>query len=370
MHLKSLRLHDFRSYEALMLLPPQGVTVIVGENGAGKTNLLEAVHLCCVGKSHRTSTDTEMIMYQKETAAVQLVVQRRDGDHDVGVRLYRNQKKKKVLFINAKPAKRMGEMMGHATCVMFSPEDLSIVKEGPQGRRKFLDILLSQRQGAYFYALQKYQSVLKQRNALLKVAFKVQQLEAQLDLWDEQLSEAAMPVIRMRYEAVSQLNTLSKAHYAYISDREDEELEIEYKTQFKQYSTKEDVKAMLKERRQEDIRRQVTSVGPHRDDLILSLKGKELRSFGSQGQVRTAALALRLSSFDMLSMTQEEPPLLLLDDVLSELDPMRRKKLISRIKNAQALLTCTDKSDFVGATPACVLRVEDGKVFEEKGDYV
>ena len=140
MRMTSLRLRDFRGYKQVLLTPPEGVTVLVGENGAGKTNLLEAVHLCCVGRSHRTSNDREMIRKDQETAAVQLTVERRDGRHEVGVRLFENARRRKIVYVNGKTAPRMGELMGHATCVIFSPEDLSLVKEGPGTRRKFLDI--------------------------------------------------------------------------------------------------------------------------------------------------------------------------------------------------------------------------------------
>ena len=168
MYIESLRLHDFRSYRQVMLTPPRGTTVFVGENGTGKTNLLEAVHLCCLGRSHRTSNDREMIRSGAETCAVQVRVQRGDGADTVGVRLFMpTEKKRKVLHINGKTASRTGELMGHVTCVMFSPEDIELMRGAPQGRRRFLDMLLSQCGAGYFYALQNYNSALKQRNALL-----------------------------------------------------------------------------------------------------------------------------------------------------------------------------------------------------------
>ena len=364
MRLISLRLHDFRSYHTLLLTPPEGVTVIVGENGAGKTNLLEAVHLCCLGRSHRTTTDGDMILHGRDTAAVQLAVERKDGRHEVGVRLYENQKRKKLLYIDGKTASRMGEMMGCATCVMFSPEDLSVVKDGPAARRRFLDMLLSQCQRAYFYTLQTYNAALRQRNALLKsLAFGGD--AAQLDVWDEQLALCAAPVVRLRAEAAERLNTLAGGHYAFIGGRGDETLSVAYRTQVDALTPDTQMLDMLKNARREDLRRQTTSVGPHRDDLTLTLAGRELRAFGSQGQARTAALALKLSAFDLLSDAQGEPPLLLLDDVLSELDPLRRRRLIERIRGAQALLTCTDRGDFTGAEPSCVLRVSNSVVTQE-----
>lgn len=366
MRLLSLRLHDFRSYKTLLLTPPDGVTVIVGENGAGKTNLLEAVHLCCVGRSHRTSTDGDMIRYGQETAGVQLVVERRDGKHDVGVRLYENQKRKKLLYLNGKIAPRIGEMMGHATCVIFSPEDLSIVKDSPAARRRFLDILLSQVQRAYFYALQTYNATLRQRNALLRTLSFQGGDASRLDVWDGQLAAAGAPVVRLRAEAAEKLNALARAHYAFIGGREDEIFRIIYKSQLLAPDPEQKFLEALKGARQEDLRRMTTTVGPQRDDLTLLLADKELRAFGSQGQIRTAALSLKLAAFDLLTKTQGEPPLLLLDDVLSELDPYRRQRLIERVKGAQALLTCTDRADFIGATPACVLKVSGGQIVQEQ----
>lgn len=361
MRITGLRLHDFRGYQQVLLSPPEGVTVLVGENGAGKTNLLEAVHLCCLGKSHRTSFDKEMIRMGQETAAVQLTVERSDGRHEVGVRLYENARRKKLIYVNGKIASRMGELMGHATCVIFSPEDLALVKEGPQTRRRFLDMLLSQQQRAYFYALQTYMSALKQRNALLKNGdFR------QLAAWDEQLAAAAAPVVRLRRETCAALSRSAEKHYLYIGGREEETFSLQYRSAL---SESADIQAdMLKGLeicRQEDMRRQTTCFGPHRDDLELFLRREPLKAFGSQGQMRTAALSMKLAAFDLLETVQGEPPLLLLDDVLSELDPERRRRLISRIGRAQALLTCTDPTDFIGARPACVLQVKNGEIKAE-----
>jgi len=360
MRMTVLRLRDFRGYQQLLFSPPEGVTVLVGENGAGKTNLLEAVHLCCLGKSHRTSTDTEMIRQGQETAAVQLTVEKNDGKHEVGIRLFENARRKKIVYVNGKTASRIGNLMGHATCVIFSPEDLGLVKEGPGTRRRFLDMLLSQQQKAYFYALQTYTSALKQRNALLKLGdFR------QLPAWDEQLAAASASVVRLRREAVSDLCARAAVHYRYIGGKENEVFHIQYRGQLSESSDpKQDMLQGLLAGREEDIRRQTTCFGPHRDELELTLSGKPIKAFGSQGQMRTAALSMKLAAFDLLEAVQGEPPLLLLDDVLSELDPDRRRRLISRIGRAQALLTCTDREDFIGAHPACVLRVENGNILE------
>ncbi|MBR6187120.1 MAG: DNA replication/repair protein RecF [Clostridia bacterium] len=358
MRMTGLRLRDFRGYKQVTLTPPEGVTMLVGENGAGKTNLLEAVHLCCLGRSHRTANDKDMIRQGTETAAVQLTVQRNDGKHEVGVRLFENARRRKIVYVNGKTASRMGDLMGHATCVIFSPEDLSLVKDGPQARRRFLDMLLSQQQTAYFYALQTYMSALKQRNALLKNG----DLRA-LSAWDEQLASAAAPVIRLRREACMQLQKRAQTHYHYIGGREEEVFSLKYVGALATSTDPaQDMLRGLHDSREEDQRRQTTSFGPHRDELELTLSGQLLKAYGSQGQMRTAALSLKLAAFDLLEALQGEPPLLLLDDVLSELDPDRRRRLISRIGRAQALLTCTDQADFIGARPACVLRVRQGEI--------
>lgn len=361
MRMTALRLRDFRGYQQVLLSPPEGVTVLVGENGAGKTNLLEAVHLCCLGRSHRTSVDKEMIRIGQETAAVQLTVERRDGKHEVGVRLFENARRRKIVYVNGKTASRMGELMGHATCVIFSPEDLGLVKDGPAVRRRFLDMLLSQRQRPYFYALQTYMSALKQRNALLK-----QGDLRQLQTWDEQLAAAAAPVVRLRREACEKLNERAQTHYRYIGGREEEIFALRYSSPLAvSPDIAEDMMKGLRAAREEDQRRQTTCFGPHRDDLELTLCGEQMKAFASQGQMRTAALSMKLAAFDLLEADQGEPPLLLLDDVLSELDPDRRRRLISRIGRAQALLTCTDEADFIGARPACVLRVNNGEISQE-----
>lgn len=362
MLLKQLRLHDFRSYKQLSITPPDGVTVIVGENGAGKTNLLEAIHLCCLGKSHRTSNDRDMIREGTETCGVHARVLRNVGIDEVGVRLYAKSRSKKMIYVNGKIVPRIGEMMGHINCVMFSPEDLDIVKGGPQNRRSFIDMLLSQSQAAYFYALQSYNNALKQRNALLKAIAKGES-RMQLDVWDEQLARRCVPIVRLRQQTADQLNYLAQKHYQVISGRERELLAIRFSSQLEaSINPQEDLFKLLQQGREDDIRRLSTSFGPHRDDLAIYLGGREIKTHGSQGQIRTAALALRLSEMDILTSVRGDPPLLLLDDVLSELDMTRRTRLIGQLRNVQTLITCTDLKELRGARPDCVLTVHDGIV--------
>lgn len=363
MLLKQLRLHDFRSYRQLSLTPPEGVTAIVGENGAGKTNLLEAVHLCCLGKSHRTSDDRDMVREGTETCAVHAKVLRIVGEDEVGVRIFARQRANKVVYVNGKTAPRIGEMMGHINCVMFSPEDLDIIKGGPMNRRRYLDMLLSQSDPAYFYALQHYQTVLKQRNALLRAILKGAAAPDQLDVWDEQLASYAVPLVRLRRRAAVELDTFGSRRYAYISDREDEKMSLRLNSQLGQ---RDDISGgmfdLLQRTHDEDIRRQTTTIGPHRDDLDFRLSGRDMKAYASQGQIRTAVLALRLAEMDIVSRMRSDTPLLLLDDVLSELDALRRTRLISCIKDVQTLITCTELEDLSGARVDGVLTVRDGMV--------
>lgn len=364
MYIETLRLHDFRSYRQVLLTPPRGTTVFVGENGTGKTNLLEAVHLCCLGRSHRTSNDREMIRMGAETCAVQVRVQREDGADTVGVRLFMpGEKKRKLLHINGKTASRTGELMGHVTCVMFSPEDIELMRGAPQGRRRFLDMLLSQCGAGYYYALQTYNSALKQRNALLHAIARREARVSQLEVWDDQLAAAAVPVVKARQYAAGSLCQLARGHYAHIGGRENEVFALRYVGHLAESaSPAEDLRQLLAARREEDLRRETTTAGPHRDDLLLTLAGEDMRAFASQGQMRTAVLALRLSEVDMLTQRQGESPLLLLDDVLSELDAGRRTRLLERITGIQTLLTCTDLSDLTGARTEAVLHVKLGEI--------
>lgn len=363
MRLTQLRLHQFRSYEHLTLMPPEGITVFVGENGAGKTNLLEAIHLCCLGRSHRTSNDRDMIRIGSRTCAVHAYVTRTSVQDEVGVRLYAQQGERKVIYVNGKTVPRIGELMGHMTCVMFSPEDLDLVKGSPLGRRNFLDMLLSQSQAAYFYAIQSYGAVLRQRNALLKEIARGRADTGSLGVWDEQLAKAAAPIVNHRREAAAAISGLAADHYGFISNRSKEKFFLRYQSTLMDSMNPElDLLKSLSSSREDDLRRLTTGPGPHRDDLQLMLAGQEMRSFASQGQARTAALAMRLAQIDILTKAHHEAPLLLLDDVLSELDEGRQARLLVRLDRLQTLLTCTELNSIKKVNPSCILTVKDGIV--------
>ncbi len=362
MVLTQLRLHDFRNYRQVSLTPPAGVTALVGENGAGKTSLLEAVHLCCLGRSHRSLSDRDLVRSGCETGAVHATVRKASRTDEAGIRLFSQSGKRKIIYINGKTAPRIGELMGHLTCVMFSPEDLEIVKGPPLARRRFIDMLLCQCEPSYFFALQKYHAVLRQRNALLRSGTGSPD-RRQLSAWDEQLAEAANPIALVRRQALEKLNGFAAGHYLHISGRETEALRLDCRgTLCESPDPRETLLKALCASRKEDLFRGTTGPGPHRDELQLTLAGCELKTFGSQGQMRTAALSLRLAQIDLLIEYRGDPPLLLLDDVLSELDGQRRARLLSRLKDIQTLLTCTDAGDLRDLRPDCVLRVREGNI--------
>ncbi len=343
-----------------MFAPSDGITVLYGKNGAGKTNLLEAIHLCCLGRSHRTSQDKELVMKGESQSLCQVKCDRLDGSHEVTVKLTPTEKKKKQIIINGKAAARIGEMMGHVTCVMFSPEDLGLVKDGPASRRKFMDMMISQLRPSYFYDLQKYMSALNQRNALLReLSFHPNpKKEGMLPIWEEQLAMFGGTIIEKRRQFTDGLCSLASENYRLVSGREKETFHVSYRGAVsKEDNPKEGLFKALELSRQDDLRRATTTIGPHRDDLTMTLTGRDMKVFASQGQIRTAALSLKLAELTMMEREHYEAPVLLLDDVMSELDLSRRELSLSRIKNVQTFVTCTDESDLAGAQAQRKIRV-------------
>jgi len=362
MHVKSLSLKNFRNYEQALIEPDKGVTVFTGPNAQGKTNILEAIHLCCLGRSHRTPRDEELIRWGASGARVQIQTAQQDGTHEVTILLEKSGKKKKTVRIGARQADRIGELFGHVCGVLFSPEDLSIVKSGPGERRRFLDMQLSQLRPSYFYALQRAVRTLNQRNALLKEIARTPSLLPTLDMWDEQLAKIGAEIAMNRREAIELLSqSAAKAHASLTGGRE--ELRLWY---ISQTAEGPDTASKLLERlhmaRSEDLRRMTTTVGIHRDDMGVTINGKEARTYASQGQQRSAVLSLKLAQLEMAAKETGEAPILMLDDVMSELDPGRRRQLIERIDRVQTFVTCTDVSDLAGARQGAVYHVENGRL--------
>jgi DNA replication and repair protein RecF len=361
MYFTSLKLNNFRNYAALDFAPVAGTTVLYGVNGSGKTNLLEAMHLLSVGRSHRTSVDREMIAQGESVAFVQGETRRLDGTHRLEVRLYPLDKPQKRVLLFGKPAQRIADMMGHATTVLFGPEDLRIVGDGPAARRRFVDMQLSQIRPSYVRALRNYLCALESRNALLKAQRQspAGDLDAQLDAWDEQLAIAAVGVVEARRWFLTELAANAATQYNAIAGEAEETFALHYVGPLAATDTPyRQMLAGLKRTRAEDRQRLFTGYGPHRDDVAMLLNGKELRAYGSQGQLRTAVLSMKLGEIRLIENEMGEKPALLLDDVFSELDLKRRSALLRSADGVQTILTCTDKADAADAHADAYYRVQ------------
>ena len=347
MIIDKLTLRNFRNYEETVLTPHEGVNLFFGANGSGKTNLLEAVHYCALGKSHRITGDQSAVRIGESFAVCGVSVTTGGVRREITVRLVPNELNKKVILVDQKPIRRFSDMMGCLQCVIFSPEDLGLIREGPSMRRRYLDMMISQVNRGYFIALQQYRSGLEQRNALLKNMRATGQNNAgMLDVFEQAMAAPAAVIVAARKKVIAMLAELAADTYRGISGRDGEEFQASYHSAFRDSeNVEEDFMRILKEDREEDLRLGITSDGPHRDDLNLSLNKKNMKVYASQGQIRTAALSLKLAQMKALRAMSGEAPVLLLDDVMSELDKERRTRLVKEISDYQTFITCTDESD-------------------------
>ncbi len=359
MRINHVTLTYFRNYERLSLSLEDGLNLFVGENAQGKTNLLEAIFICALGRSHRTKGDAEMIMHGYDTAKVALKFQDRLGNREIELEIARHAKKR--IKIDGKFIARSVEQMGVFNAVIFSPEDLSLVKDGPGERRRFMDMELSQMRPLYCKALQSYTRALRQRNALLKLR------EPRLDhlsVWECQMAEAAAKIAFWRADFIERLNELAGGIHARVC-RERETLLVEYESCIKEKSDASDYAEEflkhMKKHRESDLRRGITTFGIHREDLSVLINGQSARLFASQGQQRTAALSLKLSEITLVNELTDNEPVVLLDDVLSELDEFRRELLFEAIQGAQTLITCTGAEGYMPRADR-TYSVRDGRI--------
>jgi len=364
MLIERLRLNQFRNYQALELAPCGGVNVIAGNNAQGKTNAVEAVFLCALGRSHRTSRDAELIMSGCAGGYVGASLKSGTGPHLIEIKLREGERKK--IFIDRQQAARTAELMGVLNVVMFAPEDLAIVRDGPAERRRFLDMEISQLRPTYYRRLQQYNAALRQRNALLKDP---SVRPGMLDIWNEQLASLGSGIMLERCDFMDGLSTIAYDLHGSITGGK-EQLGVSYSPSVDMEAPEGVEGALLsalERSAQEDIRRGSTSVGPHRDDLTIKLGEVDVRVYGSQGQKRTAALSLKLSELALLRQLTGEPPVLILDDVMSELDDSRQKLLLSAMQGCQCFLTCTsaETARRAGLTDIKLFRCESGDITEE-----
>ena len=346
MLIEELKLKNFRNYSELTLHPHPGVNLYFGRNGSGKTNLLEAIHYCSLGRSHRISNDANTVKNGEAFALSSVSIRNSLGQREIAVRFHPDETQKKSILLDGKKIAKFSDMMGCLRCVIFSPEDLGLIKEGPSLRRRYLDMMISQINRGYFIALQQYRTCMDQRNALIRNLRANSYADtSMLSAFEETMAAPAAVIIRERRRIVSLLSECARETYQRVSDT-DEIFRLAYHSSVKEETEIEEVLCRLfRENREDDIRMGFTSVGPHRDDLILTLNKNQMKQFASQGQIRTAALSMKLSQMQILRDQSGEEPVLLLDDVMSELDRKRRACLIGEISSFQTFITCADRDD-------------------------
>ncbi len=339
MRIESLKLNHFRNYEQLELTFDPGTNLFYGDNAQGKTNVLEAVYLCGTTKSHRQGKDREMISFSQDEAHIRMEIVAKDIPYRIDMHLKKN--RAKGIAINGVPIHRASELIGLGNFVFFSPEDLNIVKSGPSERRKFMDMELSQLDKVYVHALAGYQKALLQRNKLLKDLRFYEDGEGLLDVWDDQLVSYGKRIIEERERFVQRLGeVILTIHEKLTGGRE--QLQVVYAPNV----TAEEFADRLSRERERDKKMRTTLLGPHKDDLFLISNGIDIRRYGSQGQQRTCALSLKLAEIELVRRVSGEMPVLLLDDVLSELDAARQHFLLESISHIQTLITCTGVDEF------------------------
>ncbi len=340
MVIKSLKLKNYRNYELLNLTFDPKTNILYGDNAQGKTNILEALYLSGTTKSHRGTKDRDLIQFGYDESHLETVIEKNGILFQIDMHLKKNSPK--GIAINKIPIRRAGELFGIVHFVFFSPEDLNIIKEGPAGRRRFIDLELSQLDRVYLSNLSNYNRIINQRNSLLKEIVYQKDLIDTLDIWDMQLAEYGTKIIERRKKFVQEVNEIiGEIHEKLTGGRE--KIQLSYETSAGDFSMEE----MLRKNRERDIRFKSTSAGPHRDDLCFRVGSLDIRKFGSQGQQRTAALSLKLSEIELVKMMIHDTPILLLDDVLSELDKNRQNYLLDSIHDIQTVITCTGLDEFV-----------------------
>ncbi len=357
MIIKSIELSNFRNYESLNLDFDKGTNILYGDNAQGKTNVLEAIYLSSITKSHKSSKDQDIIKFGEDEAHIRTYLEKDNDTYKVDMHLRKNSSK--VIAVNGQKLKKAAGLLGLLNVVFFSPEDLSIIKNGPSERRRFIDMELCQLDSFYLYNLNNYNKIVNQRNKLLKDIYTNYSLKDTLDIWDSQLISYGSKIIERRISFINQLNEIIyEIHKKLSGDRE--EILIQYEPNV----LIEDFEKKLKQSQEKDIKLKMTTVGPHRDDICFNVNGIDIRKFGSQGQQRTAALSLKLSEIELVKKVTKDTPVLLLDDVLSELDSNRQKYLLDSIGNIQTIITCTGLDEFVNDRFEInkVFKVSNGKV--------
>ncbi len=340
MFIKTLELNNFRNYETLYIDFSEGVNIIYGNNAQGKTNILEALYMCCTTKSQKGSKEKEMIRFGCDEAHMRMFTENNGIEHKIDMHLKKN--KSKGVAIDGIPISKSAELYGMMNIISFSPDDLSIIKNGPGDRRRFIDMELCQLDKLYMYNLMSYNRALMQRNNLLKQIISNNELADTLQIWDEQLVNYGKYIIGARQVFIDEINEISKKIHRILT-ADNEILNIKYCPE----SDAENLEKNIAAGRERDIFLKMTNSGPHRDDMEFQINGEDARKFGSQGQQRTIALTLKLAEIELVKTKTGNKPVLLLDDVLSELDRNRQTQLLNSIDDIQTIITCTGLEEFV-----------------------
>ena len=362
MVIKSLELSNFRNFRLLDLNFDEKTNILYGDNAQGKTNILEAIYLCATTKSHRGTKDRDIVAFDEEEGHIRIFLDKKGDEIRIDMHLRKNGSK--GIAIDGQKLKRASQLLGVMNVVFFSPEDLSIIKNGPAERRRFVDMELCQLNKLYMHNLVNYNRIVAQRNKLLKDMYKRPDLGATLDVWDMQLVNYGRKIIGKRREFVESLNEIIKEIHRNLTGGI-ENIEVIYEPSVESEALEES----LFRNRDRDLRMKMTSSGPHRDDLMVAVNGIDIRKYGSQGQQRTAALSLKLSEIYLVEKIIHDKPVLLLDDVLSELDSSRQNYLLESIHDIQTMITCTGLDDFVSHqfTINKVFHVVAGHVYQPMG---
>ena len=339
MKIKSVKLKNFRNYDLLDLKFNSDLVVLTGKNAQGKTNIIEAIYFSALGKSFRLSKDKELIKWNEEFSKAEIEVENRFRNKKIEFFLSKNQKK--AIKIDKLSIKRIGELLGELTIVFFSPDELRLIKDSPDERRRFMNINISQTDKKYFYLLNRYEKVLQNRNKLLKMTKNFENLADNIDIWDRALCDIAEKISEYRKKFIEDILPFAQKAHSYISGGK-ENLNIIYKGFYSGSSYKEAMQKTLQKNLEKDYRLGFTSIGPHRDEIDIYINDVEVKNFGSQGQQRTVALSLKLAELEIIKERTGEYPILLLDDVFSELDKERRERLLKFTLRTQTIITCTD----------------------------
>lgn len=360
MYIEKLSLTGFRNLKDINLKLNNGINIFFGENAQGKTNILESIYICSTGRSHRTRSDSQLINFIKQESHIQLYAVKEKRKDRIDVHIKRDEKK--GIAINGIAIKKSGELFGTLYTVIFSPEDLNLIKEGPSERRRFMDIEICQINNIYYYDLQQYYKVLKQRNNLLKKIQINPSLKETLFVWDKQLLEYGEKIINSREKFIKKLSKIAAKEHKKISG-DKEILEINYKPS----CNLPDLAQKMNNYLERDIIYGSTQIGPHKDDISFLINGNDVKIYGSQGQQRTTALSCKLAEIELIKNETGYTPVLLLDDVLSELDKQRQKYLLDNIDKIQVIITCTGIEDSINKykNKSFIFSIKDGDIYKQ-----